>query len=290
MGALDSFLEKMRDWKFNPPSNNLWTVKINLHNDGETVGEHTLKQLYTNIQKVNKEYHDSFSSSWGVSINGDTNPLMTYIEQLQGEDIGLFLATDITFNTNTVQIKDEVSPNNTQYTGWLGYGKVQLGRHHNHAAKIMFYHSNWDIHELLFDLWIAAIGQQGLIEGDESDGIYNIKADIIINEYATSGSNAGNAESWYLRKTIKLTKCFPKQRKQYTYSYGFDKAGVFTSEDVDIEFENYSIIYPSVAYHLAPATTNKSSQGAPALALNTNTTEGGGAKDTKMFKNAKNLA
>lgn len=254
-GALNSFLNKMRDWKFNPPSNNLWTIKIALHNDGKSPnGKHSLSELYTNILKVNQGYMETFSSSWDVSIDGSEDPLFTYIEKLQGEDIGLFLATDVSFNANAVSIKDESSPNNTQFTGWLGFGKIQNGRQHNHAGKIMFYHSNWDIHELLFDLWIAAIGQQGLIEGDETDGIYNIKADITICEYAASAPGA-ETSTWALRKTIKLTKCFPKSRQQYSYTYNSDKAGLFQSDAVDIEFENYSITYPSVAHALASRTT-----------------------------------
>lgn len=291
-GALNSFLDKMRDWKFNPPSNNLWTIKIGLHNDGQSKEtKHGLPELYTNILKVNQAYMETFSSSWDIKIDGAEDPLLTYIEQVQAEDIGLFLATDVSFNANAVNIKDESSPNNTQFTGWLGFGKIQNGRQHNHAGKIMFYHSNWDIHELLFDLWIAAIGQQGLIEGDEEDGIYNIKADIIICEYAAATQGKKKAETWQLRKTIKLTKCFPKNRQQYSYTYSSDKAGLFTSDAVDIEFENYSITYPSVAHGLAEAKAAKYEGGAATpIAVNTNTSAGGQAQQTNMYKNATGFA
>jgi hypothetical protein len=42
--------------------------------------------------------------------------------------------------------------------------------------------SNWDIGDILFDPWIAAVAQKGLIEDDNS----SIKGKIVIKEYASS--------------------------------------------------------------------------------------------------------
>ena len=264
-GALGIFLEQFNDWKFCPPTSHLWVLKIQLHNDGDIVGTngeaattHTLSALYDNICKVNKKWDDVIKSSHSVTVGGESasDLVKKYIESTENQTIGQFLVTDVSFNANQISIKDESSPNNTAYSGWLSYGKILSGRTHNHAGKIKFYRTNWDINELLFDPWIAAIGKQGLIEASEQYDIYNIKADIFIYEYAnsipvTSDKNAktkkseGAAEDreWKLRKTIKLTKCFPKQRKQYTYSYSPDNASKMDSVEVDIEFENYSVEY-----------------------------------------------
>lgn len=241
-GAIPIFLEQMKKWQFCPPSTNLWTIEIVEHNDGSGSSTgYNLSSLYNNIIKVNKQFNKHFTNSY--SILKDTqnqSAVSTFISSAQHNKIGLFLATDVSFNANAVTIVDKSSSFAEPFTGWLSYGKIQQGRTHNRAAVINFYHSNWDINEILFDPWIAAIGQQGLIEGDEADKIYNIKADIYIKEYAASVSDG---TSWVLRKQIKLTKAFPKSREQYRYTYSNDDAGVFKSTKIDFEFENYAIEY-----------------------------------------------
>ena len=203
----------------------------------------SLTSLYTNIMKVNEQFSKHFTNSYGMLKNKE-NPdvVKNFIAGVQHNQIGLFLATDISFNANAVTIVDKASNFAEPFTGWLSYGKIQQGRTHNRAAIIKFYQSNWDINEVLFDPWIAAIGQQGLIEGEETDNIFNIKADIYIKEYAASNINA-KTNTWVLRKQIKLTKAFPKSREQYKYSYSPDNAGAFLSTKVDFEFENYAVDY-----------------------------------------------
>lgn len=313
-GSLGIFLDKMRNWKFNPPSSNLWVIHIALHNDGFTGSKTDLKHdfisLYKNIKKVNNNYSSSYNTTWGVSVIDDKNEsnLLKYMESLNDGTIGIFLATDVSFNANSVNIKDEQSQNNTAYSGWLSYGKTQIGRGHNHAGKIQFLHSNWDMNELFIDPWIAAIGQQGLIEGDESDGIYNIKADITIMEYAASAPGK-DTKSWILRKVISLVKCFPKNRDQYRYDYTYDKAGSFVPGWVDFEFENYNIRYTNFPHYetklvdivknLPPLKGQKASQTTPKkatpakvetpIAVNTNEQQGG-AGMTNMYNNMSNMA
>jgi hypothetical protein len=282
-GALGKFLNKLSDWKFCPPSNNLWTIQIKLHNSGEDVTngtiDHSFKKLYQNILNVNAAYDSAYSTSYNVNVKGDSvgESLLKYIETLQDNEIGLFLATDLSFNANSVQVRDQQSQQNIPFSGWLSYGKTVTGRDHNHAGKIKFYGTNWNMNELLIDKWIAAIGQQGLIEGDEVDGIYNIKADIFIKEYATSipDSTKKGWKHWALRKQIKLTKAFPKSREQYKYSNGEDSSNI-VSAGVDFEFENYTIEYEKTDW--------------PKIAVNTNTTAGGQAQQTNMYKNASGLA
>lgn len=300
-GSLDKFVDKFNDWKFCPPAGHLWTVKINLHNDaplgekGNESADHSFKKLYENILKVNKEYHSTFSSSYAVSIkNDDTNALLLqYIESLQDNEIGLFLANEITFNSNNIKVQDTSSQQNQNFTGWLSYGKVVAGRDHSHNGKFNFYATNWDINELFFDRWIAAIGQQGLVEGDEDQGLYNIKADIFINLYSPSVPTPAdeNWKEWQLRKTIKLTRAFPKSRDQYKFSYNEDAAEMVSSK-VDIEFENYSIEYEFADYAsrsvIEEAAKKKAEQ--ERLALNNNKSAAGGAQMNKANVAAKGMA
>lgn len=235
--ALGTFLTKFQDWRFCPPSDHLWTVTILLapRNEDTTLPS-SFKTLYNNICNVNERFNKMFSPKWKMTIESDTS---SYINKIQDSEIGLFLATDISFNTNSINILDNQSGNNIQFTGFLSFGKTQMGRQHNHAGKIRFLKSNWDINELFFDRWISAIGQQGLIEDST---LPNIKANIIITEYACSTPNSTDG-TWFIRKQIMLNKAFPKSRAQVSYSYSPEDAGSFKSTDVDFEFDSYQITY-----------------------------------------------
>lgn len=125
----------------------------------------------------------------------------------------------------------------------LVMGKLFNGRTHNHAAKIKFLKTNWDISELFFDKWIAAIGQQGLIE---DSSLPNLRANIIISEYAASTPSNTDAKTWVRKKVISLLRAFPKNRSQYNYSYNFDSAGTAKTTDVDFEFDAYRVYYEDV--------------------------------------------
>lgn len=313
-GSLGIFLDKMRNWKFNPPSSNLWVIHLSLYNDGSQTKDakatHDLLSLYENIKKVNNQFDSVYNSAYGVIVDGENgeNNLKQYISLLDDGTIGLFLATDLTMNTNKVTIKDQESGTNTAFTGWLKFGKVQTGRDHNLNIKVKFLKSNWDINELLFDPWIAAIGQQGLIEGDEEDGLYNIKGNMMIMEYAASAPGK-DTNTWVLRKVIELNRCFPVSRDQYTYTYSPDKAGSFESAMVTFEFDYYKIRYTDFPHYetklvdivknLPPLKGQKASQATPKkatpakvetpIAVNTNEQQGG-AGMTNMYNNMSNMA
>ena len=232
---LGAFLTKFQDWKFCPPSDHLWTVTILLAPRNETKSAtSSFGTLYSNICQVNDKFSSSYSPKWKTTVNGDVSG---YIGKLQDSEIGLFLATDVSFNTNSVKIQDSQSGINSAFTGFLSFGKTQIGREHNHAGKIKFLKSNWDINEIFFDKWIAAIGQQGLIE---DSALPNIKANIIITEYACGTPNK-NEGSWFARKQITLTRAFPKSRENMIYSYSPDDAGTFKSTAVDFEFDSYQV-------------------------------------------------
>lgn len=235
--ALGTFLNKLTDWKYCPPSNNLWTISFLLSTAGTgDISGASFLNLYKNIDKVNTIYSNMYSKRWSVNFNDTAG---TYIANLQDKDIGFFLATDVSFNANSVTITDSQSGINSQFSGFLNFGKTQTGRNHNHGAKISFLRSNWDVNEIFIDKWIAAIGQQGLIE---DSSLANIKSNIIITEYACSVPGR-KATTWWPRKRITLTRAFPYNREQNTYSYSPDSAGEFKSINVDFEFDAYQIEY-----------------------------------------------
>lgn len=238
--ALGIFLNKFSDWKFCPPSKNLWTVSISAHKDGTSTTGNTFSDLYANIIAVNKGFSNSVSSKWAVNAPDGAN---SFISSSTDSIIGLFLANEITFSTGSVNIENKGDKSSNALYGWMRGGMVQTGRKQDLEAKIKFYSTNWDINELLIDPWIAAIGQQGLIEiGDDNlnKGYYNIKADITICEYACSKPGE-DTQSWVLRKTIVLKKAFPRARTNYTYNYNvpeFESPG-----PVSFIFDNYTITY-----------------------------------------------
>lgn len=247
--ALGTFLTKFQDWRYCPPSNHLWTISILLSPRNDQDSGSTFTKLYANICSVNKKFDNMYSPKWKITALDDSS----YIGGLQDSDIGLFLATDVSFTPNSITITDSQSGASHGFTGFLNFGKTQTGRTHNSALKIKFYKSNWDINELLFDKWIAAIGQQGLIEDST---LPNIKANIIINEYAAGVPGKENKNTWFPKKQIIFTKAFPKQRDQVVYTYGSEDAGEFKSVGVDFEYEAYQINY----YNLPAGVTDSNTK------------------------------
>lgn len=234
--ALGTFLSKFDDWKYCPPSDHLWTVTFVLSPQGTNISDNSISALYKNILSVNERHDSIFSKRWQVKT--PENEALEFIITSQDSSIGSFLATDINFSTNAVMVQTESSPNSSQYSGWVSYGKVQNGRDHSHNIKVTLMKTNWDINEVFFDRWIAAIGQQGLIE---DSGLKNIKANIIIREYACSTPT--NLGAWVPRKQITLLRAFPKSRKEAEYSYEYERAGAMKTDMVEFEFDNYQIEY-----------------------------------------------
>lgn len=69
-----------------------------------------------------------------------------------------------------------------QHGGFFNFGNIAQSRPNNRKLNINFLISNWDIGDILFDPWIAAVTQKGLIE----DGNSSIKAKIVIREYSSA--------------------------------------------------------------------------------------------------------
>lgn len=232
---ISRFLSKFSDWKFCPPSNHLWTVSILLSSRSDNNGN-SISSLYDNICAVNDRFSSLYGSKWKIEAPSDA---AAFIAKNQDSELGIFLATEVDFNTYDVNL-DYGSSNSGQYhSGFLTYGKAQRGRKQGVPLKIAFLRSNWDFCELFFDKWIAAVGQQGLIESDE---LPNIKATVIIQEYAASVPG-GTAGVWFPRKQITLNKAVPYSRQNAKYSYSSDKAGAFTDQVISFDAESYQIKY-----------------------------------------------
>ena len=250
--ALGTFLTKFQDWKYCPPSDHLWTIRIEQFNNGSGNGQtHTFSDLYKAICTANATFENGISQRYKVSGNPDA--INNFIINSQDNNIGLFLATNVSFSPNAITLADQLSSHSIAYSGFINYGKALTGKQHNLDAKIRFYKSNWDINELLIDRWIAAIGRQGLIE---SSSLPNIKGTIIISEYA-AGFPGHSSKTWKLRKTIKLYKAFPKSRDTITLSYEPGEAGAYKDSLVEFDFSTYEIIYgDGVDNSISPTTAN----------------------------------
>lgn len=237
--ALGVYLNKFQDWKYCPPSDHLWTVTFLLSPRDKESGA-TFKALYENILKVNAAFNSAFSPIWKIKADAGEDD---FILNSQDETIGLFLISELNFNGNSLQIQDSLSNINSQFTGWLSFGKAVTGRAHNHAAKIKFALTNWNFIEVFIDRWIAAIGQQGLIE---DSSLPNIKSNIIITEYAASVPFPKKAGIWIPKKRITLLKAFPKNRADNKYTYEPDEASAMKYNLVDFEFDGYQVEYLDV--------------------------------------------
>lgn len=232
---ISRFLSKFSDWKFCPPSSHLWTVSILLSSRSDN-SSNTISALYNNICAVNDRFSSLYGSKWKVEAPADA---ASFIAKNQDSELGIFLATEIDFNTYDVSLDIGDSSSGKYHSGFLTYGKMQVGRKQGVPLKIRFLRSNWDFCELFFDKWIAAVCQQGLIESDE---LPNIKATIIIQEYAASVPG-GTAGVWFPKKQITLNKTVPISRENTKYTYDSDKAGLFMGQVITFDAESYQIKY-----------------------------------------------
>lgn len=240
-GPIPKFLNKFTEWQFNCPSNTLWTIQILLHNSGNDKLNHTLLNLYKNILYCNQKYQLQYNTDWKISnANKNSSFLSQFMAVFGLDETQLFLADSVSFESNSVSINSQVSNSNVNYSGFLQFGKVATSKNQDLKAKIRFLCSNWDINDIFFDPWIAAIAQQGLIESSE---LPNIKADIVLNCYSASVPGKSYSKtSWQLRKTHKFIKAFPISREQTTLGYAPEDA-FFKTCNVDFSFQEYSTTY-----------------------------------------------
>lgn len=240
MKPIELFVNQLsKNWGYAIPSDNIWVVYIKPHNRGNgAAGESSFEKLYSNIISVNNSYKQSFSNTkWLIELNEGTNNFFGGFNT----SIGLFLATDVTYATNSNNIQDTTDGNFSSHGGFLSQGKIMLSRNSQLESKITFAATNWDINEIFIDPWISAISQQGLIESSE---LPNIKADITILQYASS--HPGKflmGDEIVLRKEINLYEAFPKSRDNPKMTYETTEAGILKTYSTTFAFRDYSIKY-----------------------------------------------
>ena len=242
-GAIQMFLDKLKEWKFSIPSKNLWTVEIKLHNDGNE-SNHSILELYQNIDKANRMYQETNGTYWKVSNSSNYNFANDFLNRLQTDKTALFLAQGIDFGARSVNYSDNTSDFMGAESGFIKFGTIENGSSYNPTCRMQFLETNWNLGDILFDKWIAAIGQQGLIE---DSSLPNIKADIYLYQYAASVTNqminkkSSDKSDWQLRKITKLIKAFPSSRSGTT-NIIYENSGPNT-ETVNFSFMDYQVEY-----------------------------------------------
>lgn len=125
--GIRSFVYALADYKYCPPSDNLWTVEIRQHSYGDgNSGNNTLVHLYNAIKTVNESWKGStFITAWDVKIPDnlkqevDTSFLSSF-----ASEIGVFLAQDITIPTYENQFDQSTGMDLVAHGGFLNMGRV----------------------------------------------------------------------------------------------------------------------------------------------------------------------
>lgn len=189
--GIRSFVYALADYKYCPPSDNLWTVEIRQHSygDGDSANN-TLDKLYNAIITVNKSWRGStFLTAWDIKMPTEILQSVDaiYLSNFASE-LGVFLAQDITVQSFENQFDQSTGMDLVGHGGFLNMGRVFQSRATPNTCNISFLISNWSISDILIEPWIAAIAQRGLIErsDDKLNGTGSIRADIRIKQYSAS--------------------------------------------------------------------------------------------------------
>lgn len=241
------FLTKLEKFYFCPPSDNLWTVSIGLETNTLSDALQNSSQilnLYNNIIEVNNKWKKEISSSkWDVDLKNTKDQNGKNFISNFSEIHGVFLAQNVNFQTIQATSNENFFSQGTQHSGFFNFGNVIQSRPNNRKLNISFLVSNWDIGDILFDPWIAAVTQKGLIE----DGQASIKAKIIITEYSSGvPKNLTNDEvitQMHARKQYVFYGCVPTGRDEVRKNYESSEAGVFKTSIINFIYEDYKINY-----------------------------------------------
>lgn len=240
------FLSKMEKFYFSPPSDNLWTITIDV-DDVKIENGTSLGVLYERISSVNDNWDKNIADTkWGVNTekakNKSGNTPEKFIQEFIGAQ-GIFLAQNVTFSPIQATINYTVFPLGQQHSGFFNFGNIAQSRPNNRKLNINFLISNWDIGDILFDPWIAAVSQKGLIE----DGNSSIKAKIVIREYSSSLPKEYTSneviKQMQVRKQYVFRNCVPISRGEISKNYESSQAGTFKSSIVNFIFDDYEITY-----------------------------------------------
>lgn len=241
------FMGKMQQYEFAPPSDNLWTVEFELD------GGRNIIQLYQNVRAVNDSWTSKISSKWKVRFgndddNDDNNntekkidPYSRFINHFVGNH-GLFLAQSVNFTPLSVTTTNNFFSEIQQHGSFFNMGNIAQSRQQNSDLKISFLVSNWDIGDILFEPWIAAVAQRGLVQ----DGSSTIKARIVITEYASGHplpQGVKITDQMIQRKQYIFHNCFPVSRNEVAKNYESGQAGKFKNTNVTFRYDDYEIKY-----------------------------------------------
>lgn len=241
------FITKMQEFPFAPPSDNLWSIEFLVQNPSQS-GKNKITDLYSNILAVNMAWNSKISNKWKIRFGKNTNPQEDFISHFAGNQ-GLFLAQDINFTPLSVMTSNNFFGQAQQFGSFFNFGNIAQARQPHGGLKVSFLVSNWDIGDILFEPWIAAVAQKGLIE----DGSVSIKAKIIITEYASgrplpehiikANSKQGGVLQMIERKQYIFHNCFPVNRSSVEKNYQFSSAGAFKNTAIEFKYDDYEINY-----------------------------------------------
>lgn len=241
-----NFLSKLQKFQFAPPSDNLWVVRITTYNTDGTQSNIGLATLYKSILEANASWNTIFTTGWKVDVSEKFLKKEDYIRDFQLKS-GMFLAQNVNFTPQSVTTTDSIFSEGQQHSGFFNYGFAVQNRQINRSIKISFLVSNWDICDILFEPWIAAVAQRGMIE----DGISSsIKARITIEEYSQGVPSSyvtiegkKGLECMSCRKQYIFDGCVPINRGSIERDYDFNNAGTFKTSIVQFKFQDYQIKY-----------------------------------------------
>lgn len=262
---LNNFMSMMQMFQFAPPSDNIWTVSITCiphkvkTEDNKIVDvKPSLETLYKAIREVNKKWNEKVASKWEIKLEGAESAANQTVSQAFIEKFGgtpeIFLAQDLNFSPIQVDMNHGIFPQGSQFGSFYNFGRVAMARPNNRNLNISFLISNWDICDILFDPWIAAVAQKGLIE----DGNSTIKANITIKEYtvcppvytnepmnisANSENKNKNKYVMECHKQYTFYNCVPIKRGEISKNYEPNDAGTFKKSIINFVFDDYKIEY-----------------------------------------------
>ena len=178
---IDNFISKLQKFEFCPPSDNLWTIEITGQYDNTK-----LVGLYDNILSTNKNWSNQVGTRWKINMEtaentSKHNTKRDFMQIFQDDVSGLFLAQNVSFTPMASNVIDKPWSQALNNNMFLNFGNAATGRSESKNLNISFLISNWDICDILFDPWISAVGQKGLIEDEQP----SIKAKIIISEFSS---------------------------------------------------------------------------------------------------------
>ena len=249
--SIRGFLNKMQNFFFRPPSDNLWTINIDSESSPENTNPNqpyrSLASLYDAIIATNNNWSSMVNTGWKIKLNETYTKCKNYIEHFENEH-GIFLAQDVSFSPIQTLVNTNFFTGGQQHGSFYNFGNISQSRPNNRNLNISFLVSNWDIGDVLFDPWIAAVAQKGLVE----DGNSTIKARITVSEYTSGypyqeysklGGNKIPPSRMVLRKQYIFRNCIPVKRGEVSKNYNSDESGTFKKSIVNFHFDDYQIIY-----------------------------------------------